>query len=270
MSFGISAATAAIVGGGLAAAGGVASAVIGGNAAKSAANTQAQAADSAAQLQQQQYDQTRSDLEPYRDLGTQYIPQLQTALANPLLNSTFSYGSFTAPTAAEAAATPGYQFTLDNGLKATQNSASARGLGSSGAALKGASTYATGLADSTYNDTYNRDLSAYTTNRNNAIGNYTTNYGTASDNVNRLLGIVGNGQNASAQTGALGAQASNSIANTLTSGAAASAAGTVGSANALTSGLTSALGSGTNSLLLSSLLNKSGTGTGATDAWGTM
>lgn len=256
---------AAIAGAGVV--GGVASSVIGANAAQSAADTQADAANNAAALQQQQYEQTRSDLQPYRDLGTQYIPQLQTALSNPLLTSTFSYGGFTAPTSAEAQATPGYQFTLDNGLKAAQNSASARGLGSSGAAIKGAESYATGLADSTYNDTFNRALSSYTTNRTNALGNYTTNYGTASDNVNRLLGIVGNGQNAAAQTGALGTQATNSIAGTLTSGAAAQAAGTVGTANAITGGISTAVNGGTNALLLNSLLNK---GTTATDAWGTM
>lgn len=245
---------AAVAGGALV--GGVASSAIGAKGAKDAAQTQADAADSAAQMQQQEQEQVRSDLQPYRDLGSSTIPQLQTALSNPLLTSTFQYGEFTAPTAAEAAATPGYQFTLDNGLKAAQNSASARGLGSSGAAIKAASTFATGLADSTYNDTFNRDLSSYTTNRNNALGNYTTNYGTASDNVNRLLGLVQVGGNAAAQTGQLGTASTNSIAGTLTSGAAASAAGQVGAANAITGGISSAVNGGTNALLVNSLLNK--------------
>lgn len=232
---------------------------VGADASRSAANTQADAARNAADLQKAEYDQTRSDLAPYRDLGTQYIPQLQTAIANPLLSSTFSYGNFTAPTAEEAQATPGYQFTLGQGLKAAQNSASARGLGSSGAAIKGAESYATGLADSTYNDVFNRDLSAYTTNRNNALGNFTTNYGVASDNVNRLLGLVGNGQNAAAQTGALGTQSTNSIANTLTSGAAASAAGIVGGANAITNGISNiANGYQSNQLLNRLFPNASG------------
>ena len=51
--------------------------------------------------------------------------------------------------------TPGYQFTLAQGLKATQSAAAARGLGVSGSALKGAGTYATGLADKTYLDQFN-------------------------------------------------------------------------------------------------------------------
>ncbi|SDC25450.1 hypothetical protein [Paraburkholderia lycopersici] len=276
MSFGI---TAAVVGG----VGSIVGGVIGGNASKSAAETQANAANYAADLQKQAIDQERQDLQPFTNLGTSSINPLLSALgynvtqnddgtytfngtnaSNPL-QQTFNYAGFTAPTAAEAAATPGYQFTLQNGLKAAQNSASARGLGSSGAALKGASAYATGLADSTYNDVYNRDLSTYTTNRNNAANNFATNYSSASDNANRLLGLVNLGQNSAAMQGATGVSGSNSVANTLTSGAAAQAAGTVGSANAITGGLSSALNGGTNALLLNSLLGKGAT---ATDAWG--
>lgn len=226
--------------------------VIGGNSADDAAQTQADASNRAADLTWKQYQQTRDDLAPYRDLGSSFIPQLKTALQNPLLTSTFAYGDFKAPTAAEAAATPGYQFTLDQGLKAAQNSASARGLGASGAAIKGAESYATGLADATYGDTFNRSLSTYNTNRGNALSNFGTNYGVASDAVNRLLGIVGNGQNASAMTGAMGAQAAGNVANAITSGAAATAAGTVGAANALNSGLSGAV----NSLQSGYMLNK--------------
>ncbi len=229
-----------IVGGAVSAIGGI----VGANASSDAAQTQADAANRAADLQWQQYQQTRSDLQPYRDLGTSYIPQLQTALTNPLLTA-----AFTAPTAAEAAATPGYQFTLDQGLKAAQNSASARGLGSSGAAIKGAESFAGGLADSTYGDTFNRALTTFATNQN-----------TASNQVNRLLGLVGNGQNAAAMTGSLGAQAAGSVGNAITSGAAASAAGTVGSANALTGGLTGAYNNYTNSTLLNRLLGSTPTG----------
>jgi len=202
------------------------------DAAQSAGQQQQAGAASANQILENQFNQTRTDLQPYASWGANTVPQVADALTDPALHSNFSYADFTAPTAAEAAATPGYQFTLDQGLKANQNSASARGLGSSGAALKGASTFATGLADSTYGDTYNRALQGYTTNRNNALSNFTTNYGVANDNVNRLLGIVNVGENAAARTGALGAQTASSIANNTTSAAAAGAAGTVGAANA--------------------------------------
>lgn len=247
----------------------VAGAAIAGGAALGAGALQAGAASSAAKGQQNEANTVRSDLGTYRDLGQGFINPLVTALgynmnglgnvtgidsSNPLQQK-FSYGDFTAPTAAEAQATPGYQFTLDNGLKAEQNSASARGLGVSGAALKGASTFASGLADSTYNDTYNRDLSTYSTNRSNALGNYTTNYSTAADNANRLLGLVGNGQNAAAQTGALGTQSANSIAGTQTSGAAASAAGIVGGANAINNGISTSINNTNSQNLLNTLMS---------------
>jgi hypothetical protein len=57
--------------------------------------------------------------------------------------------------------TPGYQFTQQQGLKATQAAAAARGLGVSGASLKGAATYATGLADATYSNRFNEAQTSY-------------------------------------------------------------------------------------------------------------
>lgn len=154
--------------------------------------------------------------------------------------------SFKAPTAEEAAQTPGYQFTLDNGLRAVQNSASARGLGTSGAAMRGAADYASGLANSTYNDVYSR-----------ALNTFNTNYGSAANRVNRLWNLVGSGQNAAATNGSLGAQTANSIGDTLMSGANAAAAGRVGSANALAGGLN---GLGQNALLYGMMQNNAGSG----------
>lgn len=47
---------------------------------------------------------------------------------------------------------PGFQFLLTEGLKGAHNSYAAKGLGTSGAELKGAAEYATGLASTKYND----------------------------------------------------------------------------------------------------------------------
>lgn len=160
---------------------------------------------------------------------------------------------FSAPTEADAQATPGYQFTLNQGLKSVQNSAAARGLGTSGAALKGASTYATGLADSTYNDVYNR-----------ALQTFQTNYNSAANNVNRLQGLVSNGQNAAATNGSLGASTANSVGNTLTSAANATASGTVGSANALSGALNSV---GSNAMLYG-LTQNNASGSAASSNYG--
>jgi len=234
---------AIVIGGSIAAVGAIGGAAISSSASKSAANTQAQAAEDAAHLQNDQYNQTQANLKPYMDLGQSYINPLKDALANPMLTQ-----RFTAPSTADALNAPGYQFTQTQGLKAVQNSAAARGLGVSGAAMKGAANYATGLADSTYNDVFNR-----------ALQTFNTNYSSAANNVNRLQGIVGNGQNAAATNGSLGVAAAGNIGNTLTSGANAVAAGTIGSGNAL-SGALNGIGS---SALTYGLLNNNAAGGGA-------
>lgn len=236
--------------------GGVVAAGVGGSIAASgardAAQTQADAANRSTDIQNSQWQQTQQNMKPYLDLGNAAINPLQQALG---YNSDWSANSgnplqqqFTAPTVEQAQATPGYQFTRDQGLKSVQNSAAARGLGTSGAALKGASSYATGLADSTYNDVYNR-----------ALQTYQTNYNSAANNANRLQTLVGSGQNAAGSMGALGTQTAGNIGNTLMSGANASAAGMVGSANALAGGMN---GVGNSAMVYGLTQNNSGSGSG--------
>lgn len=131
--------------------------------------------------------------------------------------------------------TPGYQWNLDQGLKAVQNSAAAKGLGVSGAALKGAATYATGLADSTYQNQFNNqqtrfsDLSqqfsnAY--NQNNAV-------------YNQLYGPVALGQSAAAQSGVIGQQGAAQAGNNIAGAGQALAAGDLRAGNAYANGLNS-------------------------------
>jgi len=147
---------------------------------------QANAATNAADLQQQRYLQTRSDLLPFIQGGAGAFGQYN-ALAP------FSFN----PTMAQLEQTPGYQFTLNQGLKATQNAAAARGLGVSGAALKGAAGYSTGLAASTWPEVFNAAQQVYTT------------------NANKLLQGATIGQNAAAQTGTIGAQLAGNQGNAL-------------------------------------------------------
>lgn len=131
------------------------------------------------------------------------------ALTSPLLQAPSSNLS-------EAAlqATPGYQFNLNQGEESVANSAAARGLAGSGAALKGAANYATGLADSTYQNQFN-----------NAVTNQTNQF-------NRLQSIASSGQNAAAGLGGIASSTANSIgANTVGAGNAAAAAdNSIGSA----------------------------------------
>lgn len=215
----------------------LASGLIGSSAARSAANTQANAANKATQLAANQYAQTRADLAPYNTAGVAGTNALVNAL--PGLVQPFQ------PTQAQLEATPGYQFALSQGLKSTQNAAAAKGQGISGAALKGAAQYATGLADQTYQNQFN-------------------NYQTQNTNAyNKLMGLSSLGENAAATTGNIGQQALGTGINALTSGAAAQAAGQVGSANALSSGINGIGTAGLNALLLPQLLNRLGGSGGA-------
>ncbi len=181
---------------------------ISGSAAQSAASQQSQAEQQAAQLMHEQYLQTRGDLLPYNTAG-----QAANTAIGKMGNFNF------APTEANLIKTPGYQFNLNQGLKATQNAAAARGLGASGAAMKGAASYATGLADSTYQQQFGNALQTYDT------------------NLSRLQQQAGLGENAAAQTGNYGTQTAANIGSTIVGAANAGAAGTVGVANALTGGL---------------------------------
>lgn len=156
-------------------------------AAGKAADAQTNAANTAAATQLNMYNTTRGDLSPYRDIGSTASTQLTNRLSD-----------LTAPVTMDQATlekTPGYQFNLTQGLKGVTNSAAARGLGTSGAALKGAATFATGLADSTYQNQFN-----------NAVTNQTNSF-------NRLKSLVDTGENAAAQTGSAGTAAATGAAN---------------------------------------------------------
>lgn len=226
--------------------------ILGHGAANRAGNTIATADRQASQSQQQAGQQAQSDLQqeinragttlsPYTSLGSNAAGQLNNALGNLTqgYNQTFS-----APTAAQAAATPGYQFQLQQGLNALQNSAAARGgLLSSGTA-KNLLGYANGLASTNYEQAFQNALQSYNTNAN----TYYTNQANA---YNRLFGTSQLGQNAaeslnSTQSGLTNALANNLVGNQqvvgndLMGGAQAQASGIVGGTNALTSGLANA------------------------------
>jgi hypothetical protein len=186
------------------------------------ANKQAQATQDASkqqqmmqmlalQQQQQQYQQNRADLAPYRGFGETAGNQLIDRL--PELTQGFN------PTQADLEKTPGYQFNLSQGLKATQNSAAARGLGVSGAAMKGAANYATGLAD----NTMKTQADIYYNNQNNAY--------------NKLYGLTGLGANAAGATVSAGQTNQNQQSNLLTGMGSVGAAGTIGSAASMNQGL---------------------------------
>lgn len=215
------------------------SALLGAGTSILGSNKAASSADKAADLQRQQYQQTRADLQPYFEPGRIAVSNaLDLARGGPTGGGPdyVSMAQANLPgrmTQAELEQTPGYQFTLNQGLKSVQSSAAARGLGVSGASMKGAAEYATGLANKTYLDQFNirqKQFEDYLNlntgqqqNLQNQFGRYNT--------------IATLGANAAAGLGTQGTSAANTAGNYINQGGLATAAGYQGVGNALSSGV---------------------------------
>ena len=280
--------TAAIVGGGLAAAGGIAGAAISSSGSQNAANTQANAATTAANaalestkyqsdsmlqaanqsnsLQELMYLLGYQAQQPYQQTGTEALLTIKDLLQP---------GGYLAQTApqfqfdtSKVAEDPGYDFALNEGLKAIQRSAAAKGTLLNGATGKALERYGTDYATTKVNDVYNRDLSTYNTNTNTENMNRTNLF-------NRLSSLAGTGQQVSSQLASAGNQLGANIGNTttgtagnvanigmsgtnaandyLTSAAAARASGYAGSGNAWGSALSQISGLPMEYMMLSKL-----------------
>lgn len=167
----------------------VAAAVVGAGASiyasSKASDAQSDAAAQAGQISKEQYAQTRADLAPYRDAGV-------TAQAR--------YGDLVGLNGPEKQAAamaafrtdPGYEFAMDEGTRAIEGSAAARGGVLNGGTLKALTRFGQGTAD--------RQYSSY---------------------LDRFMKQSSLGENAAAQTGNFGAQAAqNQGAYALDAGAA--------------------------------------------------
>jgi hypothetical protein len=135
---------------------------------------------------------------------------------------------FTAPTAAQAEQTPGYQFQLNQGLNAVQNSAAGRGGLLSGGTLAGLNNYAQGVASTNYQNTFNNALTQYQSAYQTFLNNQNNTY-------SRLMGLSGQGLLAAGGAGNLISGVGGDIASLYGQQGAAGAAGTIGQANAYSS-----------------------------------
>lgn len=219
MTFGISAGTYLMAGTALA------SGLIGANAAKSGAAAQSDAAKRAAELQQQQYEQTRADQAPWREAGANALGKLQ-GLAD---YKPFGMTQFTQD--------PGYAFRLQQGQKALDASAAARGGLISGNALRAATAFGQDMGSQEYQNAFNR----YQTERQATLSPYMT--------------LAGYGQGANALTTQAGQNYATNAGNMITGGAAAQAAGGVGAANAVTGAVSQYLNYNQGNNLLAAIRN---------------
>lgn len=114
------------------------------SAADEALREQRRAGNRSIALQREQFDQAREDLNPYREIGGGRLKDL----AGDDFQRDFTMGDFQKD--------PGYNFRMQEGMKALEGSAAARGSLNSGATLKALSRYGQDFASNEYNNAYNR------------------------------------------------------------------------------------------------------------------
>lgn len=221
---------------------GVVGSVVGAVGASKAAGAQAGAAKSAAELQhedamaaldfqKQEWQTQQQNLAPWLSAGKQALNTLTGLTSTPgqgLLEN------FQAPTAVTEQNDPGYQFRLQQGQQALENSAAARGGLLSGNTLKGITDYSQNYASNEYQNVYNRAFNTFESNQANTF--------------NRLSALAGTGQTAATTLGQQGQAAAGNVGNifltnagqqggSIMAGGAARASGYAGIANALTGGI---------------------------------
>jgi len=112
-------------------------------------NAVGSAADKANSAQMRGLEQSRADLEPWRTAGSGALTGVQNAAG---LNGQPGYDA----AMAGFHASPSYQFQLDQGLRAIDHGAAAKGILNSSDTLHNEQTFGTGLADKEFTDYYNR------------------------------------------------------------------------------------------------------------------
>lgn len=200
--------TAIGIAAGIGAAGSIAGSTIAGSeqagATKQAANTEAQAQANSLAFQQQEYNNTLANEQPYLAAGNTAVSALQSGIAD---------GSLTQPwttpfsfTSVNLQNDPAYQFDLNQGEQAVQRSAAAQGGLVSGGAMRDLNDYAQGYASNQFQLSYSNALAAYQQ----AYQIFSNNQ---SNTFNRLSSVAGLGQNAATQTATSGSAAAGTVAN---------------------------------------------------------
>lgn len=209
----------------------IGSSLLGSSAAGDAAQTQADATRGASDLQYKMFQEQQAAQKPWLEAGGRALGKLETASDY----TPFGMNQFNAD--------PGYAFRLTEGQKALERSAAARGGLISGGALKAATRFGQDMASQEYTNAFNR----YQTER--------------AARLQPLQSLAGVGQTAANTMGQNAGMYGTNAGNLMTSGAAASAAGTIGQTNALTGGLSTYLNYNQGNNLVNAL-NRTPTPTG--------
>jgi len=261
--------TAALISGGAALLGGA----LASNAQGQAARTQADAANNAAALQkttadkqlalqEKMFNKQNELQEPFRQAGLSGQNRLLDLLG--LSGNTKAAGYGTAAqnfTPSDLTSDPGYQFRLNEGLKALDASAASRGGLLSGNAGRALVDYGQAAGSQEYQNAFNR----YNTNRANIL--------------NPLQSLAGQGQSSSntmgAAAGANAAAGSNTLqnygtnaGNMMVNAGNAQASGYLGQANSWNQALNNAAGGYQNYAMMNKLFGNGGYGPGSQNWYG--
>lgn len=228
-----------ILGAALGAVGSIAGGLIGSKGAKDASRAQLAATDKGVKEMRRQFDiaradeleniktskkyleRQRRDTAQWRAGGQQAVNQLRILLGLKG-EQRDEYGQLVAPFEFEA--DPGYQFRMDEGQKAIERAAAARGNLLSGKTLKAVGRYGQDYASNEYDRAFGRDMA------------------TKSQRFNQLAGLAGygpmsTGQAPQGRNPGLSLAQGNNLAQMYLGGGNARAAGIVGGGNALAAGL---------------------------------
>jgi len=200
------------------------SGLVGANAAKSAAETQADSAREANALLYKMYQEQKGLQEPFRGAGITAQNRLLDLLGLSKNRGAEGFGKYGRDFAmSDFTADPGYAFRLAEGQKTLDRQAAARGGLISGGALKAATRYGQDMGSQEYQNAFNR----YQTNRANQL--------------QPLGSLLTSGQAAASNQAAAAGNYGTQAGGNITGAGAATAAGQVGSVNALTNALSSYL-----------------------------
>jgi hypothetical protein len=201
-----------------------ASALVGADASKTAAATQADAATQANALLYKMYQEQKGLQEPFRGAGITAQNRLLDLLGLSQNKGAEGFGKYGRDfSMSDFTADPGYAFRLAEGQKTLERNAAARGGLISGGALKAATRYGQDMGSQEYQSAFNR----YQTNRANQL--------------NPLGSLLTSGQAAASNQATAAGNYGTQAGGNITGAGAATAAGQVGSTNALTNALSSYL-----------------------------
>lgn len=187
-------------------------------------SAQADAANAANATQAGEFNQIQQNETPYLQAGNSGLQQLQAAM--PSLTQSFGTAQFQQD--------PGYQFQMQQGMQALQQSAAAGGSLNSGGTMKAISQYSQGLASQDYNNAFNRYMQ------------------TNQQNYNMLSGLANYGQNANSTIAGAGQNYANQVSSNQIGMGNATASADVGSANRLGGLVAQGAGAGVGAAVASS------------------